>query len=266
MKIQDFSLAKKNSKKISMVTCYDYTSACLLAETPIDCVLVGDSSAMTMYGFKTTLQATVSMMALQTSAVARALEDKKSKQFLVSDMPFLAHRMSLSQTMKNVQKIMQAGANAIKIEGAGSSVSIIKHIIESGVPVMGHLGLTPQSFHQLGGNKVQAKLQEEQKQLMADAKNLQAAGCFALVLECVPKSIAKQISLELEIPTIGIGAGNDTDGQVLVWQDLLGLNENFKPKFLRKFHNLSKEVKEALTHYHQSVVEKKFPSEQESFE
>jgi 3-methyl-2-oxobutanoate hydroxymethyltransferase len=266
MKIQDFLGRKKSAKKISMVTCYDYTSACLLAQTPVDCILVGDSSAMTVYGFKTTLQATVSMMALQTSAVARALEDLKSHQFLIADMPFLAHRMGLVQTIKNVQRLMQAGAHAVKIEGAGSNLSVIKHVVQSGVPVMGHLGLTPQSFHQLGGNKVQAKLKAEQEQLLKDALALQEAGCFSLVLECVPRTIAKEISLQLEVPTIGIGAGADTDGQVLVWQDLLGLNENFKPKFLRKFHNLSVEVKNALTSYHLSVVDKKFPSEQESFE
>lgn len=266
MKIQDFLVYKKDSKKISMVTCYDYTSACLLAQTPIDCVLVGDSSAMTMFGFKTTLQATVTMMALQTSAVSKAFDDFKSEKFLVADMPFLAHRMGLNQTIKNVQKLMQAGAHAVKIEGAGSNISVIKYIVESGVPVMGHLGLTPQSFYQLGGNKVQAKRQEEQKKLLADALALQDAGCFALVLECVPRAIAKEVSLSLEIPTIGIGAGKETDGQVLVWQDLLGLNETFKPKFLRKFHTLSSEVKTALTNYHKNVIEKKFPEDHESFE
>lgn len=261
MNILDFQERKQSHKKISMVTCYDYTFAKLLSETEIDCLLVGDSLAMTMHGHPTTLQATTQMMALHTAAVARGAPQK----LIVADMPFLANRKSLTAVMTAVEKIMQAGAHAIKIEGAAGNLKLIRHIVDSGVPVMGHLGLTPQSIHMLGGFKVQGRDDKAQKVLMEHSLALQEAGCFGLVLECVPSSLGTQITQQLSIPTIGIGAGSGTDGQVLVLQDLLGLNKGFKPKFLKTYLNGFDLIQQALNQFHNEVQELKFPSEKESY-
>jgi len=259
--ILDFQTKKEHGEKISMVTCYDFSFAQILAKSSIDCLLVGDSLAMTMHGHKTTLNASTAMMALHTAAVARGAGEK----FIVADMPFLANRKGLTASMNAVEKIMKTGAHAIKIEGALGNLDLIKHIVESGVPVMGHLGLTPQSVHQLGGFKVQGRDEKAQQIITEHAENLQSAGCFALVLECVPSHLAKAITLKLEIPTIGIGAGADTDGQVLVLQDLLGMNQNFKPKFVRTFLNGFEQIQSALDDFHQQVQTKNFPSDKESY-
>jgi 3-methyl-2-oxobutanoate hydroxymethyltransferase len=222
---------KARAEKITMVTCYDYTSAKILAETEIDCLLVGDSVAMTVHGFESTVAATVEMMEMHTAAVKRGAPQK----FIVTDLPFLSYRKSLDEDIAAVQKLMRAGANALKLEGVDGNIDLIKHLTSSGVPVMGHIGLTPQFVHALGGYKVQGKTLAEAERLKREAVQLQDAGCFAIVLECVPAELAAQISRMLDIPTIGIGAGSGTDGQVLVLQDLLGLNTDFKPKFVKHF-------------------------------
>lgn len=259
--ILDFQEKKTKNQKISMITCYDYTFARIVAASDIDCILVGDSLAMTMHGHKTTLNASVNMMALHTAAVARGAGDK----FIVGDLPFMSYRKGLTANMAGVEKIMKAGAQAVKLEGASGNINLVRHLVDSGVPVMGHLGLTPQSVNQLGGFKVQGRDEKAQKTIKEQAFQLQEAGAFSLVLECVPSKLAKEISESLHIPTIGIGAGPDCDGQVLVLQDMLGMNEGFKPKFLKKYFNGFENIKDAFNTYHQEVNEGAFPTEKESY-
>lgn len=262
MKIQDFQRKKQNASKISMVTCYDYPSACTIAQSNIDCVLVGDSVAMAVHGYDTTLMATMEMMLLHTKAVAKGLVN----QFLITDLPFLCHKISLSECMHNVRQLFQAGAHAVKIEGADShTCQTIAYLVQAGIPVMGHVGLTIQTIHQLGGFRVQGKTKEQEEVLLQQALDLEAAGCFALVIECVPQLLAKRITAALKIPTIGIGAGWDTDGQVLVWHDLLGLQTTFNPKFLKKFAHGYNLFLNALNAYAQQVQQSRFPSLEHAF-
>jgi 3-methyl-2-oxobutanoate hydroxymethyltransferase len=261
MNIFDFIKKKQQHDKITMVTCYDYTSARILAKTSVDCLLVGDSVAMTMHGFKDTLSATLEMMCFHTSAVCRGAGDK----FVISDLPFLSYRKSLSKNVSAAQALMQAGAQAVKLENAAGNLQLIRHLTESGIPVMGHLGLTMQLMHTLGGLKVQGKTQEGAEKIRQDAIALQEAGCFALVLECVPNGLAKSITQQLIIPTIGIGAGPDTDGQVLVYQDLLGLNIDFKPRFVKTFIDGHEQVKNGIEDYVQAVKSGGFPNDEHSY-
>lgn len=261
MNILDFQLMKKNHKKISMVTCYDYWSAKIIAQTNIDCVLVGDSLSMVMHGHASTIPATVELMALHVQAVSRGM----GKQFLIADMPFLAHRKGLPATMDAVSQLIQAGAHAVKIERAEGNFELIQYIVESGIPVMGHLGLTAQSLHQLGGHKVQGKTVSAAEKMMQDALELEKAGCFALVLECMPPKLAADITQRLNIPTIGIGAGAEVDGQVLVLHDLLGLNPDFKPKFLKQYFDGFSMMKNALNEYDQEVKNALFPLEEQCY-
>lgn len=261
MKISDFASRKKAGKKISMVTCYDHWSAQIINNSEVDTILVGDSLAMVMHGYPTTLNASVNLMALHTQAVAKGAPNK----FIVGDMPFLSYRKDLSSNMLAVEKIMKAGAHAIKLEGAKGNLGFVRHVVESGVPVMGHLGLTPQSIHQLGGFKVQGKTPQEYEEIIEQAEQLQNAGCFSVVLECVPTDLAKEITEKLEIPTIGIGASAHTDGQVLVLQDMLGMNNQFSPKFLKKYLKGYDLILGALNDYHEDVLAEKFPTEKESY-
>lgn len=262
MKIHDFKYKKEQQTKISMLTCYDYPSACIIAESKIDCVLVGDSVAMAVHGHDSTIMATMDMMVMHTAAVARGLK----QQFLVSDLPFLAHRESLSNTVQNVKRLLQAGAHAIKIEGADNDVcQTINYLVHAGIPIMGHIGLTPQSVHQLGGYKVQGKEQEQAAQLLQEAKQLEKAGCFALVIECVPQQLAKAITQALTIPTIGIGAGAVTDGQVLVWHDMLGLQTEFKPRFIKHFTTGKELFLDAINAYVDQVQLTHFPTQEHAF-
>ena len=261
MTICDFQAKKTSGEKITVVTCYDFTSAAILDKTSIDCLLVGDSLAMTMHGFRDTIAATTDMMALHTAAVSRGAKNK----FIVGDMPFLSFRSSLNENIAAVRALMQAGAHAVKLEGAKGNTEFISHLVHSGVPVMGHIGLTPQFLHQLGGYKVQGKTEESAKLLLEEAMVLEKAGCFALVLECVPAAVAKNITKKLNIPTIGIGAGAETDGQVLVFQDLLGLNADFSPKFVRKFMDGTTLITQAIEDYAQSVKTKEFPSREHCY-
>ncbi len=261
MTVLDFISKKRNREPISMVTSYDSWSASLISQTEIDCVLVGDSVAMTLYGYDTSLHVDTNTMAAHTAAVRRALPEK----FLMADMPFLSCRKGLADTMGNVEKLMRSGANAIKLEGATGNIDTIRHIVESGIPVMGHLGLTPQSVYQLGGHKVQARSCEAAALLNDHAHALEQAGCFSLVLEAVPSDTAARVARSLAIPVIGIGAGPDVDGQVLVLQDLLGITTGHKPKFVRQWLDGAQLITKALNEYHREVVGRTFPTKQESY-
>lgn len=261
MNILEFHERKQKKQKISMVTCYDYSFARILNESDVDCLLVGDSLAMVMHGFPTTLNASTEMMALHTAAVVRGAPTK----LVIADLPFLAYRKSLSDNMTCVEQIMKAGAQAVKLEGALGNLELIRHCVDSGVPVMGHLGLTPQSIHQLGGFKVQGRSEKAHKLIRDHALQMQDAGCFSVVLECVPSKLAQEITAALEIPTIGIGAGVDCDGQVLVLQDMLGMNPDFAPRFLRKYFDGFEQLRSAFNDYHADVVQREFPTEKESY-
>lgn len=257
MNIHDFQKMKQTGNKISMITCYDFCSAKIVAQTDIDCVLVGDSVAMVMHGHETTIPATVDLMALHIKAVAKGAPNK----FIIGDMPFLSCRKGLLATMDAVQQIIQAGAQAIKLEGVTGNEEMIAHIVASGIPVMGHVGLTMQTIHQLGGARAQGKDAKTAELLMQQALTLEKLGCFAVVLECMPNSLAQTITEKLRIPTIGIGAGA-VDGQVLVLQDMLGLNVGFKPKFLKTYFNGFDEFLSAINNYHRDVKNKMFPVEE----
>ncbi len=262
MKIHDFKLMKQKRNKISMLTCYDYPSACIIAESDIDCVLVGDSVAMAVHGYNTTIMATIEMMVLHTQAVARGL----NKQFLISDLPFLSHKMSRAHTVDHARQLLQAGAHGVKIEGADKdTLETIEFLVAAGVPVMGHIGLTPQSVHQLGGHKVQGKTQEQAERLVNNAKQLEKAGCFSLVIECVPPLVAEMITQSTALPTIGIGAGSQTDGQVLVWHDVLGLSPSFNPKFVKQYAQGKELFLNALNMYVLQVQEVHFPAVEHAF-
>ena len=262
MKIHDFKRKKEQKQKISMLTCYDYPSACIIAASTIDCVLMGDSIAMSMYGHNTTVMATLEMMVPHTAAVARGL----STQFLISDLPFLTYRASLAETVHAVTQLMQAGAHAIKVEGADVDLlQTIQHLVHSGIPVIGHIGLTPQSVHQLGGHRVQGKIESQAQLLIQQARALEEAGCFALVIECVPQVLAKTITDTLEIPTIGIGAGVDTDGQVLVWHDILGLHSDLNLRFVKQFTEGKRIFLDAINAYAEQVHHAHFPTPNHAF-
>lgn len=262
MKATDFKRKKQLLEKISMLTCYDYPSARIIAESQLDCVLVGDSVAMAVHGHSSTIMATIEMMELHTAAVARGLK----QQFLISDLPFLCHKQSLADTVSNVRRLMQAGAHAIKIEGGDDDTChTIAHLVTAGIPVIGHIGLTPQSVHQLGGYRVQGKDAIQAEHLLTQAHQLENAGCSALVLELVPQQLAKRISSELTIPTIGIGAGVHTDGQVLVWHDMLGLQTEFKPRFLKQYAQAKELLLAAINSYAEQVKQAQFPSQEHAF-
>ncbi len=275
MNVLDFKKRKKSGQKISMVTVYDYTSACIAARTDIDVLLVGDSAAMTMHGFASTLPATIEMMELHSTSVARAVQAQsasslndaqKTKKFVVADLPFLSYRKDLRANVEAAERLMRTGAHAVKLEGAVGNEDFVRHLVESGVPVMGHIGLTPQSVHQLGGFRVQGREVSDAERLLAAARSLEEAGAFSIVLECVPSALARQITQNLSIPTIGIGAGPDTDGQVLVWQDLLGLNTEFRPRFVRSYCAGAEIFTQALNSYARDVSSGAFPSLKESYE
>lgn len=261
LSVLDFPARKAAREKISMVTCYDYTSAGVLNGTDVDTLLVGDSLAMVMHGFDSTVHATVDLMALHVAAVARGAPNK----FIIGDMPFLAVRKGLKDAMDGVQQLMQAGAHSVKIEGEKGQLELMAHIVDSGVPVMGHLGLTPQSVHGLGGHKVQGKAEAEAKALLEASRRLEDAGCFALVLECVPVDLAREITRSISIPTIGIGAGPHTDGQVLVLQDMMGMNPGFKPKFLKHYADGHGILTEAVNRFDAEIRHGCFPTARESY-
>jgi 3-methyl-2-oxobutanoate hydroxymethyltransferase len=261
MNVLDFQACKERGEKIVMLTCYDYTSARIVQDSDVDVILVGDSAAMVMHGYGTTIPANIEMMCQHIESVSRGTKNK----FIVGDMPFLSFRQSLTDNMRAVASVMKAGAHAVKLEGIEGNVETITHIVKSGVPVMGHLGLTPQSVNQLGGYRVQGRGDIAAEKLKEEALACERAGCFALVLECVPGDLAAEITSSLSIPTIGIGAGARTDGQVLVMQDLLGLSSDFKPKFVRKYLDGRSVLLDAFNAYANDVKNGQFPAADESY-
>lgn len=259
--ILEFQKKKEAADKITILTCYDYWSAALLDQTSIDAILVGDSLAMVMHGHESTIPATTEVMALHVAAVAKGAKGK----FIIGDMPFMSFRKGLVPAMEGVEKLMVAGAHAVKLEGVFGHEDIVKHIVQSGVPVMGHIGLTPQSVHQLGGYKVQGKTDSAVEDLMGQAKKLEELGCFSVVVECVPTDVGKYLSESVKIPVIGIGAGSLVDGQVLVLHDMLGFLDKKPLKFVRKYAPGAGIFREAVESFCSDVREVKFPADEESF-
>lgn len=256
-----FLQAKKEQRKLSMVTCYDYSFARLLSQSPIDAILIGDSAAMVMHGHPSTLPASLDIMCLHTGAVSRGAAGKP----IVADMPFLSYRKGVTAALDTAQALLNAGAHAVKLEGVEGHEDVIQRLTQSGIPVMGHVGLQPQSIHQYGGYKVQGRDEETAARIAREANSLEELGAFAIVLECIPATLATRISQSLGIPTIGIGAGAGCDGQILVLQDLLGLNADFQPKFVRRFADGAHLVRDAISNYDAAVKNGSFPGQEESY-
>ena len=256
-----FAAAKAAGSKIVMVTAYDAWSARLLADAPVDCLLVGDSAMMVVHGERDTLGATPDLMEMHTRAVARGAPGK----FIVADMPFLAARKGEAHALDCASMLLRAGAHAVKIEGAMGHTHVIRHLVESGIPVMGHLGLTPQWVRGMGGFRVQARDEAGAGRLREDAVALELAGVFALVLECIPQDLASSLTSTLAIPTIGIGAGAGCDGQVLVLQDMLGFNPDFRPRFARRFADGAALVRGGAARFAEAVRRGEFPAQEEGF-
>lgn len=259
--VREFARLKAEGCRISMVTAYDAWSARLIARSHVNAVLVGDSAAMVMHGHPTTVTATVRLMSLHTRAVASALDGK----FLITDLPFLSYRKGLSAAMTAVGSLVASGAHAVKLEGVSGHEDVIRHIVGSGVPVMGHIGLTPQAVHQLGGFRVQGRTSADADRLVDDAQRLEQLGCFSIVLECVPAHVATRITAALQIPTIGIGAGAGTDGQVLVLQDLWGVGTSPPTRFVRRYLDGEHLLTAALDQYDADVKGGEFPGPEESY-
>ena len=257
-----FLKMKQNDEKIVMLTAYDYPSAKLAGQAGVDMILVGDSLGMVVLGYESTIPVTVDDMIHHTKAVKRGASDT----FVVTDMPFMSYHSSLEETMKNAAKIIQTGnADALKLEGADEVLEKISALTKAGVPIIAHLGLTPQSVGVLGGYKVQGKSAESAKKLIEDAKKCEEAGAIALVLECVPHQVAKLVTETLSIPTIGIGAGADTDGQVLVYHDVINYGVDRVAKFVKTYENANELIKQALESYVSEVKTRDFPALQHSF-
>ncbi|MEN9369432.1 MAG: 3-methyl-2-oxobutanoate hydroxymethyltransferase [Bacteroidota bacterium] len=253
---------KSKKEQIAMLTAYDYSTALILDEAGIDVLLVGDSASNVMAGHETTLPITLDQMIYHASSVVRAVK----RALVVVDLPFGSYQGNSKEALQSSIRIMkESGAHAVKLEGGAEVKESIERIISAGVPVMGHLGLTPQSIYKFGTYTVRAKEQAEADKLISDAKVLQEAGCFALVLEKIPASLAKKVAEELTIPIIGIGAGAGVDGQVLVVNDLLGLTKGFKPRFLRQYLNLFEEINGAVKSYIKDVKTHEFPNEKEQY-
>jgi 3-methyl-2-oxobutanoate hydroxymethyltransferase len=245
-----------------MITCYDYTFARLLSNSAIDGILVGDSAGMVMHGHSSTLSMSVELMKLHTEAVVRGAPGK----FVVVDMPFLSFRKGLSAALDAAQILMSAGAHALKLEGVDGHEDVIQSLTQSGIPVMGHIGLQPQSVRAYGGFKVQGRNGDAAQVIARQANVLEELGAFAVVLECIPAALARDITKALSIPPIGIGAGAACDGQILVLQDLLGMNMDFHPKFARPFSDGARTVLDAVAHFDEAVKTGAFPSIEESYQ
>ena len=253
---------KKKGEKIAMLTAYDYAMALALDEAGIDMILVGDSLGMTVLGYDSTLPVTMEDMIHHTKAVMRGAQHA----MVIADMPFMSYQISVEEAMRNAGRLLQeAGAQAVKLEGGREVAEATRRMVAAGIPVMGHLGLTPQSINQFGGFKVQGKEDKAAQKIMEDAKILQEAGAFTVVLEGIPKELAKTITESLEIPTIGIGAGVHCDGQVLVVNDILGLFESFKPKFVKRYAHLNEQIRSAVQTYIGEVKTGEFPDDAHSY-
>lgn len=253
---------KDRGEKISMLTSYDYSMAKIVDKAGVDVILVGDSAANVMAGWETTLPITLDQMIYHASSVVRAVE----RALVVCDMPFGTYQSDSQAALDSAIRIMkETGADSVKMEGGEEILDSVKRILAAGIPVMGHLGLTPQSIHKFGTYSVRAKEEAEAEKLVHDAKLLEEAGCFAIVLEKIPATLAERVSKELSIPTIGIGAGGACDGQVLVVHDMLGINKGFSPRFLRRYADLHTIMTEAISHYVEDVKSCDFPNEKEQY-
>ena len=257
--ILEFARARREAQPIVIVTAYDAPMARIVAASAADVILVGDSVAMVVHGLPSTIHATLEMMRLHTAAVRRGAPET----VVIADLPFLTARRGRAAAVDAAGVLLQAGATAVKIEGVAGHEDVITHLVGSGIPVMGHLGLTPQSINQLGGYRVQGRSPDEAVRLQAEARRLEELGVFSIVLECVPAVLAAAITEELRIPTIGIGAGGGTSGQVLVLTDLLGLDAGFRPRFARRYLDGHGEILAALNAYAHDVREARFPAREE---
>ena len=260
--ILDFKKAKENNERISMLTAYDYSSAKLIDEAGIDAILIGDSLGMVSLGYEDTLSVTMEDMIHHTKAVARATKNA----LVVADLPFMSYQTSVYDAVYNAGRLIKEGrAHAVKLEGGIEMCDRIEAIVKSSIPVMAHIGLTPQSVNALGGFKVQGKDEKAAKALIEAAKAVEKEWAFAVVLECVPAKLAEIVTKELNIPTIGIGAGAQCDGQVLVYQDMIGMFSGFTPKFVKKYANIGDMMKEAFEEYNKEVKNGSFPSQEHTF-
>lgn len=253
---------KISGEKISMLTAYDYTMGKIIDNAGIEVILVGDSASNVMAGFETTVPMTLEHMIYHTSCVVRGVE----RALVIADMPFMSYQVTAKEALINAGRMMkEAGAHAIKMEGGAFIADTIRKIVDAGIPVMGHLGLTPQSIYKFGTYKVRATDEDEADDLLSDALKLQEAGCFSIVLEKIPAKLAEKVSKQLDIPTIGIGAGGGCDGQVLVLHDMLGLNKGFNPRFLRRYADLHDSMTGAVQQYIKDVKSQDFPNEDEQY-
>jgi len=253
---------KENGEKISMLTSYDFTMAKIVDQSGVDVILVGDSASNVMAGHQTTLPITLDQMIYHASSVVRAVD----RALIVVDLPFGSYQSDPKEALRSSIRIMkESGAHAVKLEGGSEVKESIKKILNAGIPVMGHLGLTPQSIYKFGTYNVRAKEQEEAYRLIEDAKMLEKVGCFALVLEKIPSGLAGEVAKNVTIPTIGIGAGNNVDGQVLVIHDMLGMNNEFNPRFLRRYLNLHELMQKAISQYVSDVKSVDFPNQNEQY-
>lgn len=260
--VTTFKDAKKQGKKLTMLTAYDYSTAKLFDEAGVDSMLVGDSLGMTMLGYDSTLPVTMEDMIHHTKAVVRGAKNA----LVVGDMPYMSYHLSVQQAVENAGRfIKEAGAQAVKLEGGAAFCPEIEAMTRASIPVVGHLGLTPQSINAFGGFKVQGKSEEAARKIIEDAQALEAAGAFAIVLECVPAKLAEIITAKVAVPTIGIGAGAGCDGQVLVYQDMLGMYDNFTPKFVRKFAEIGAMMKQGVQAYCAAVQDSSFPAAEHTF-
>jgi 3-methyl-2-oxobutanoate hydroxymethyltransferase len=260
--ITEIKEMKQKQEKIPMLTAYDYTTAKMVDEAGVPLILVGDSLGMVMLGYESTIPVTIEEMIHHTKAVVRGAK----KALIIGDMPFMTYHISMSDALHNATRFIQeGGAQAVKLEGGEVVAEKVRRLVDCGIPVMGHIGLTPQSIHQLGGFKVQGKVVEEAKKLLNDARILEEAGAFAIVLECTPAPLSKLITQKLAIPTIGIGAGPDCDGQVQVVSDILGLYTEFVPKHAKQYAMLAGEIKNAVSSYISEVKSLNFPTMKQSY-
>jgi 3-methyl-2-oxobutanoate hydroxymethyltransferase len=255
-------IAAKGHEKIAMLTAYDAPAAAILDAAGVDVLLVGDSVEMTVYGEPNTLSATMDSMVRHSRAVSRAAK----RALVVGDMPFLSYQTDVAHAVENAGRFLaEGGCAAVKVEGGGRVLPAVEAILAADIPVMGHVGLTPQSYHKLGGFKVQGREPETARRIREDAKALAEAGCFAVVLECVPSALAAEVTREIAVPTIGIGAGPDCDGQVLVFHDVMGLTRDLRPRFVRRYADLSAAIEEAAKGFTRDVKSGGFPAAEESF-
>lgn len=260
--INDFLKKKQKRQKITMLTAYDYPFAQIMDEAGIDAILVGDSLAMVVQGLENTLPVTMDEMIYHTKMVSRAAKNA----MVIGDMPYLTYQISIEDAIRNAGRFLkEAGAQAVKIEGGREVADKVEAMTKAEIPVMAHIGLTPQAIHRMGGYKVQGRAEDAAKRLMEDAKILEEAGAFSIVLEAIPSELAERITNELTIPTIGIGAGSNCDGQILVIHDVIGLFERFVPKFVKRYANLKEDALRAIKQYKEDVESRTFPGKEHSF-